>query len=150
MSASIGKICQRLPVRYVGICRYNMPVHYLVGTICRYNMLVQYVGTICRYNMLVRYVGKICRYNMSVQYVGTICRYNMLVQYVGTICRYNMSIQYVGTICQYTNRAILMAQAVPNLCVVGKFSLIIKLIIIRFVVQCRIYPDLTFGLLTIL
>ena len=33
---------------------------------------------------------------------------------------------------------------------VGKFSLNIKLIGIRFVVQCRIYPMVTFGLLTIL
>ena len=33
---------------------------------------------------------------------------------------------------------------------VGKFSLNIKLIGIRFVVQCRSYPGVTFGLLTIM
>ena len=43
-----------------------------------------------------------------------------------------------------------MAQAVPNLCVCRKVFLNIKLIRIQFVVQCRIYPGVTFGLLTIL
>ena len=42
-----------------------------------------------------------------------------------------------------------MAQAVPNLCVSRKFSLNMKLIGIQFVVQCRICPGITFGLLTI-
>ena len=43
-----------------------------------------------------------------------------------------------------------MAQAVPNFFLVGKFSLNIKLIGIRFAVQCRIYPGITFGLMTTL
>ena len=43
-----------------------------------------------------------------------------------------------------------MAQAVRTCVLVGKFSLNIKLIGIQFVVQCRIYPGVTFGLLTIL
>ena len=42
-----------------------------------------------------------------------------------------------------------MAQAVPNLCVSRKVFLNM-LIGIRLVVQCRIYPGVTFGLLTIL
>ena len=46
--------------------------------------------------------------------------------------------------------AILMAQAVPNLCVSRKFSLNIKLIGIQFMMQCRICPGVTFGLLTIM
>ena len=43
-----------------------------------------------------------------------------------------------------------MAQAAPNFCVVGKFSINIELIGILVVVQCRIHPGVTFGLLTIL
>ena len=41
-----------------------------------------------------------------------------------------------------------IAQAVPNLCVSSKVFLNIKLIGIQFAVQCRIYPCVTFGLLT--
>ena len=43
-----------------------------------------------------------------------------------------------------------MAQDVPNLCVSRKIILNIKLIGIQFVVQCRICPGITFGLLTML
>ena len=43
-----------------------------------------------------------------------------------------------------------MAPAVQTCVLVGKFSISINLIGIQFVVQCRIRPSVTFGLLTIL
>ena len=43
-----------------------------------------------------------------------------------------------------------MAQDAPNLCVIRKVSLKHQGFGIRFVVQCRICPGVTFGLLTIL
>ena len=43
-----------------------------------------------------------------------------------------------------------MARLFQTCVLVGKFSLNIKLIGIRFLVQSRIYPGVTFGLMTIL